>query len=500
MSTTPCKIVILGAGVAGLKIALSLDKKLNPMNGEIILIDKNDYHQYLYHLQKVCNKHYDEAEIKIPLSRLLKKSKIKFVKTTVRSIDLMDRRIHTDGGSIRFGILVIALGSDVNFFGVELAEKNSLILDSYSNAKRIRGKIIDLFEDFKKTGMLPKIVIGGAGMTGVELAGEIADWYPYLRRTAHSQMSEKYRVCYAFNEELDFLAEMDSHGLDTDLTKKDITLVELTSGILPGWNERLARKGEDKLRELGVKLSFNDGIEKVSETHVHLASGDKIPYDLFVWSCGIKGKTIAMDGFRVTRGRVVVDEYCLAKGYEDVYVAGDCAHVTDDEGRPQSPSAHIAMEHADVIAHNIVATIKGGKMKSYRFTRIGEIVTIGRTFAMADLFGFKFNGFLATFMKKVVHWWYLHSIGGFGLILRKDELESEKLPDRILEAIPYDEWIPASEIASRLGGETYEVARIISIKLLNADVERKPLRKKQGSPYLYRRLKRLQPVRVSFKR
>lgn len=139
-------------------------------------------------------------------------------------------------------------------------------------------------------------------------------------------------------------------------------------------------------------------------------------------------------------------------------------------------------------------------MKSYRFTRIGEIVTIGRTFAMADLFGFKFNGFLAKFMKKVVHWWYLYSIGGFGLLLRKSELESQELPDRILEAIPHDEWIPASEIASKLGGETYEVARVIRIKLLNVDVERKPLRKKQGSPYLYRRLKRLQLVRVSFKR
>ena len=403
------KIVILGAGVAGLLITLKLKKRLDP--SDITLIDENDYHQYLYHLQKVCNADYEENEIIIPLSKTLKDERIDIRKTSVISISPSKRIVQTVDGAIRFDTLVVALGSKPNYFGVEGSE-HSLVLDSYDNAKKIRESIIDVFEAVKKKGKYPRVVIGGAGMTGVELAGEIADWYSALRSETHTQLNGKYKLCDAFGEELDFLAEMDSHVLETDLTKKNITLVELTDGILPGWDRRLAKKGEEKLRQLGVNLSFGDGIARIDEDSVHLASGRTIPYDLFIWTCGVKGNPIATKEFESTRGRVIVDDYCMAKGYNNIYVAGDCAHVTDDEGNPCSPTAHIAMEHADIVAHNIIAKIEGKKLKKYEFSRIGEIVTIGRTFATADLFGVKFSGPLAKFMKKMVHLWYLWSIGG----------------------------------------------------------------------------------------
>lgn len=381
-------IVILGAGVAGLRVALSLDKRLS-WPTKITLIDRNNYHQCLYHLQKICNANYEEKEVVVPLSIILEGTRVSFIESTVTAIDPEERTVYTENGSIGFDVLVIALGSDVNYFGVEGAKENCLTLDSYSNAMKIRGKIVDAFEEAEETGLLPRIVIGGAGMTGIELAGELADWYPLL--------------CRAF-------------GLDW--SKKDITLVELTGGILPGWDEGLAKKGEDTLRRLGIKLSFNDGIVEVTEDHIRLASGRLIQYDLFVWTCGVKGNAIATSGFDVKHGRIMIDEYCRAMGYDYIYIAGDCAYVVDPDGKSASPTAHIAMEHAEIISHNVVASIKGGNMKKYKFSRIGEVVTVGRTFAMADLYGFKFTGPLAKFMKRVVHLWYLNSIGGYSLVLK----------------------------------------------------------------------------------
>jgi len=375
-------IVILGAGVAGLKVALNLDRSL-PSPKRITLIDRNDYHQYLHHLQKVCNVDFEENEIVIPLSRLIGETKIKFLETIANSINPEKKIVYTQDGAISFDVLVIALGSEVSYFGIEGAKENSLVLDSYSGAKKIRTKILKAFEEAEGTRKPPKIVIGGAGMTGVELAGELAEWYPF--------------ICHAFN---------------LDYQHRTLTLVELTGSILPGWDKTLALKGQKGLEELGVEMIFNDGIMKVSKNEVCLSSGTKIPYDLFIWTCGVKGNEVATKGFNLGGGRILVDDYCRAEGYEGIYVAGDCAHVVNKDGESMSPSAHIAMEHAEVISHNIKASFGGGDMKKYEFSRIGEIVTIGKGFALADLYGFKFSGFPAKFMKKAVHWWYIKSIGG----------------------------------------------------------------------------------------
>lgn len=423
------KIVILGAGVTGLRIALNLNRKLPLKKEKIALVDRNDYHQLLYHLQKVCNESYREDEIVVPLKRLLRGNRIDFHKTEVLSINPSEKVVHTDSGDMDFDILVIALGSETNYHGLEGVQEHSLALDSYENAKKMRYAIESVFVEAAKRKRNPRIVIGGAGMTGVELMGEVADWYDLLNRESHERINEKYKICTAFNEEPEFLDEVDSYTPE-DLTKKHITLITNGKGIIPSWDRNLVGKGEDKLEELGVDLCFNSCIDSADDDYVYISSSRdkyladrlKIPYDLFIWSCGVKGNTVATTPscwpssdwkFKTKQGRIEVDEYCRAKGYDEIYVGGDCAYVTDDEGRPKSPTAHIAMEHADVIAHNIVASINEKRLKPYKFSHMGEIVTIGRTFAMADLFGFKFTGPLAKLMKKVVHWWYIHSIGGF---------------------------------------------------------------------------------------
>jgi NADH dehydrogenase len=385
----PKQIVILGAGVAGLRVALKLEKRISRELARIILIDENEYHQYLYRIQEVCNSDYEERDIVVPISRLIKGKRIEFVKTTVKTVDPNRHIVETIEGEQPFDILVIALGSHVAYFGIEGLEENSLTLNSFEAAKNIRAKIEFLFDKAGKSGQPPNIVIGGGGFTGVELAGELTDWIPILCKT---------------------------HGLEP--SDHLLFLVEAMPTILPGWNPDQVRKAQEVLSERGVNLILDDPILKVSEKRISLRSGMVLKPDLFIWSGGVRGDPACGVNFDIKSRRIVIDDYCRAKGFEDIYVAGDAACTIDGKtGIPMPPTAHIAMEQGDIVAHNIQASLREGEMKKYVFNRVGEIVTLGRTNAVGELFGIKFTGSTAKFMKKVVHWWYLHSIGGFSLLL-----------------------------------------------------------------------------------
>jgi NADH dehydrogenase len=374
--------------VAGLRIAQKLENKLGMKKNKIILIDENDYHQYLYRIHEVCNTYYDDNEIVVPFFRILRGKRIEFVKAKVKSIDTEEKIVVTTNGKQRYDILAITLGSHPAYFGVQGLEENSYTLGSFEQAKKIRDKIQELFNEASEKGEPPKILIGGGGFTGVELAGEIADWYPTLCKENSMKPSDKV-----------------------------LTLVEAMPSILPGWNAELVERGQKILRSLGIELLLNDPIMKVENNTVTLKSKKVLESDLFIWTGGVMSDPICAKKFNLKSRRIITDEYNRLPSHEDIYVAGDCACAVDETNRPQPPTAHIAMVQGDLVAHNIHATLTGGTLKKYKFDRAGEVVTIGKTNAIGDLFNLKFTGTLAKFIKKVVHLWYLHSIGGFSLLL-----------------------------------------------------------------------------------
>ena len=388
VNEAPKDIVILGAGVAGIRVALDLEKKVDSRMGRIVLVDENDYHQYLYKIQEVCNKDYEEKDILVPLSRLIKGKRIEFVKSSVRTVDHERRVVETTEGEMPYDILVIALGSHVAYFGIEGLEENSVTLSSFEAAKEIRSRIEELFKEAESTGAPPNIVVGGGGFTGVELAGEIADWYPLLCSAHNIEKPQNY-----------------------------VSIVEMMPTILPGWNEDLVLKGQEVLKKIGVELVLNDAVSRVSDGRIELKSGRVLESDILVWSGGVRGDPACGTAFEIKGRRISIDEYCRAEGYDDIYIAGDSACATNSEGRPLPPTAHIAMVQGALVARNIASSLRGEPLSPYVNKHIGEIVTLGRTYAIGDLFGIKFKGALAKFMKKVVHWWYLYSIGGFGLLL-----------------------------------------------------------------------------------
>ena len=371
-----------------MRIAQKLENRLGMKNNRVILIDENDYHQYLYRIHEVCNTHYDDNEIIVPFSRILRGKRIEFVQAKVKSIDTEEKIVVTIKGKQHYDMLAITLGSHPAYFGVQGLEENSYTLGNFEQAKELRNKIQELFNEASEKGEPPKILIGGGGFTGVELAGEIADWYPTLCRENSVKPSDKV-----------------------------LTLIEAMPSILPGWNAELVERGQKILRSLGIELLLNDPVMKVENNKVTLKSRNVLESDLFVWTGGVMSDPIGAEKFNLKSRRVITDEYNRVPSHEDIYVAGDCACAVDESYRPQPPTAHIAMVQGDLVAHNIHVTLTGGTLKKYKFNRAGEIVTLGKTNAIGDLFNLKFTGTLAKFMKKVVHLWYLHSIGGFSLLL-----------------------------------------------------------------------------------
>lgn len=384
------RIVILGAGIGGLRVALELEKKLHSKRGKIVLVDENNYHQYLYRIHEVCGLEYEEKNIIVPLSKLIDGKNIQFKNLKVESIHTKRKFVETSRGVISYDILVIALGSHPTFFRVKGAEERSRVLNSFRSAKRIRYAVENLFKRAEGSGRLPKIVVAGGGFTGTELAGEFIDWLPVLVQRYNLPVRE-------------VLA----------------TIVEAMPNILPGWKQELSEKAQEVLNSRGIKIILGDPISTVLEDGLVLKSGRKVESDLTIWTCGVECNPVCAFQFEMASGRIKIDDYCRAIGFKEVYVVGDASCAIEAKtGLPLPPSAHIAMVQADIVSINIHASLTGGEMKRYVGNQVGEIVTLGRAYALGELLGFKLYGFLAKVMKRFIHWWYVRSIGGIRLLLR----------------------------------------------------------------------------------
>jgi NADH dehydrogenase len=389
------RVVVVGAGFGGLRVAQALAGA--PV--EVLVIDRHNYHQFQPLLYEVAAAGLEPDDIAQPVRAIVRgKENVRFLLSDVRGVDLEARLVRTDVGDVPYDFVVIAAGSATNYFGLRSVEEHALGLKDLRQATAVRNRILRNFEratveaDPRERARLMNIVVIGGGPTGVELAGALAE----LKR--HVLPRDYPRL---------------------DLSQGGVILLEATDRLLPAMPPRLQRKAAEQLRELGVDVRFQAAVSEVSDSGVELASGERIEAANIVWVAGVRGEQLGerLGAELGAQRRVKVRPTLQIPNYLDAYVIGDLAHLEGPDGRPYPMVAPVAIQQAQLTADNIVRELRGEELRPFRYHDRGQMATIGRRKAVAQVFGLQFTGFIAWALWLFVHLIQIVSLRNRALVL-----------------------------------------------------------------------------------
>ncbi len=383
-------IVIAGAGYAGLHVALRLTARLrNNPTVDVTLVDRHDYHQAITELPRVAGGTRAADAVRLPLQGMLSE-RVRFIQTEVNGFDLARRHLLTGTGPIRWGRLVLALGSRPNDFAIPGLAQRTLSLYTASDAELVWAAARDALTaaaaapDPEQQRRLATVVVGGGGATGVELAGELAEMLPEVAG---------------------------AHGLAPD--RPGVQLVEAGPTILAGSSQQLIDKAIRILSDLGVQVRTNATIAAATEDGFRLQDGQLVEGGVFVWAGGLKAPELVADSGLPTghNGRVKVDRYLRVLDHPDIYVAGDLASVVDPRaGHVLPPLAQVALEEGETVARNLDAEVTGQPLEAFTFRDKGFVVSVGTSRGVADIAGLATGGRLAHVLKDAIEWEYRQSV------------------------------------------------------------------------------------------
>lgn len=360
-------IVVVGAGYAGVLATKKLEKKLRKKGvaneTQITIIDKHPYHTMLTELHEVAACRVGEESVKMNLDQIFAGRKVKVVLDTVNKIHFEENKITGENGEYSYDYLVLAAGSKPTFYGVEGAEEHSYTLWSYDDAVILRDRIHDCFRlaadepNAQKRQELLTFYVIGAGFTGVEMIGELAEYVPVL--------------CERFH-----------------IKREDVKLVNVDglSRAVPVLPEKLSAKVERRLKKMGVEVLLNANVVEVGENFIKMKEGEEVKQytaGTIVWTAGIESAELTAEAAKEVksagRGRIEVDAYLRSVDYENVYVIGDNMFYTaPGEENPVPQMVENAEHSADAAANNIaVAITKKGKLEEYAPKFHGIMVCVG---------------------------------------------------------------------------------------------------------------------------
>lgn len=393
------KIVILGGGYGGVLTAKKLAKKLKKNKDvEITLIDRNPYHTLLTELHEVAANRAPEDSIKIDLKKIFAGLKVNVVLDEVDSIDFKGKKLKSEKTTYAYDYLVIGTGSKPTFFGIPGAEENTFSFWSYDDAVALKRQIRDMFTQAAKEknpkvrrAMLTFVVVG-AGFTGVELIGEMAEYRAELCREFYIDPSEVRLI-----------------------------VADMAPKILPILPDKLIQKAERHLRKLNVEIVTGAKITEVGKGSVALGEKNTVEANTIVWTAGVEGSELVGtldDVQQQGRKRIVTNENLESVDHKNVYVVGDnIFFIPEGETRPVPQMVENAEHAAPLIAHNILADITGGSKKAYKPAFHGTMVSIGSRYGVANvgLPGkmFMLTGFMAMLSKHAINMFYLFTVAGF---------------------------------------------------------------------------------------
>ena len=376
------RIVIVGGGFGGLRLAYDLAGS----NYQVVLIDKNNYHQFQPLFYQVATAGLEPSSIIFPFRRMFQKIKnVHFRLAEVKNISAETKQISTNLGEITYDYLVLATGAGTNFFGNAHIEKLSYPMKSIGEALVLRNSLFLSFEnalaaesEAEKEGFLNVVVVGG-GPTGVEVAGTIAEMKRFILPRDYPEM---------------------------DFSSMHISLVEGSPKVLNGMSEKSSKKSLEYLEKLGVEVKLNSIVEDYDGSTCFIKGGEKIDTRNLVWAAGIIGNKLQglPEESYVRGGRIQVNRFNQVEGVEGVYVVGDVAYMPTEKypnGHPQV--AQGAIQQAKNLGKNFIAISNNKKQTQFEYKDLGSMATVGRNKAVVDLPKRHFSGFFAWLVWMVVH-------------------------------------------------------------------------------------------------
>lgn len=380
------RVVIVGGGLGGLRLA----EDLYGSGMQVVLIDKNNFHQFPPLIYQIASAGIDPSSISFPFRQIFRKRKdFYFRMAEARMVDTEKKILQTSIGKIDYDYLVLAAGATTNFFGNKNIEEWAIPMKTVPEAMGLRNALLSNFEraltcatEEERQELLNVVIVGG-GATGVEIAGALAE----MRR---------YVIPYDYP--------------DMDSSLMHIYLIEAGDRLLAGLSQESSQKAYEFLKSMGVDIQFGKMVTDYRDHKVVMKDGTEIPTRTFLWVSGIRANAMpGIDESHLGRGfRFKVDEFNRIQGVEDVFAIGDQCLQTSDaaypNGHPQV--AQVAIQQAKNLAKNLKLINQGAdssELTAFHYKNLGSMATIGRNKAVVEIGKFRSQGFFAWVLWLVVH-------------------------------------------------------------------------------------------------
>ena len=441
------KIVILGSGFAAVECARQLEAEFGKDPGiELVMIGEDNFLLFTPMLPQVASGMIETRHIVFPIRTICKKTK--FYEGRIKNIDPYGKLVTIWGTgdkrsiSIHYDFLVVALGSETNFFGMADVEKNAYTMKTLNDAVMLRNRVIDMFEQAEnetnpilRKSFLNFVVVGG-GFAGIETAGELMDLL------------------------------LDARKYYPTIHKEDLKVIVLEAmrEILPGFNKKLADFAKKKLIERGIDIQLKKAVTSFDGNEVTIKTLDETPKDsidqsevesiitkTLIWTAGVTPvNTIKRSMFKTEKGKLLVNDFLEVQKFPGVFAIGDCALFIDPiTNRPFPPTAQIAEAQAKMAAKNLISLIQNSEQEKFVYHSKGQMAIIGKRSGIATFLGVNISGFVAwliwrnvylskipTFDKKtrvfldwVIDLFFDRDISRLKLMKRETELEYKLLDE-----------------------------------------------------------------------
>lgn len=381
------RIIVIGGGFAGINFI----KNMSKVPVQIVLFDKRNYHTFQPLLYQVSTSGLEPDSIAYPLRKIFRKNKdFHFRMADVLTIHQETNEVVTSIGNLKYDYLVIATGTKTNFFGNEQVAKFSMPMKTVPQALNIRSLILqnielaDQTKNLEEQKRLLNFVIAGAGPTGVELAGALAEFRKGILEKDYPTLKEQHM---------------------------HIHIIEGSDRVLAAMSKAASTKALQFLEQLGVQVHLNTFVSDYDGTQVVTHKGAIYPTATFIWAAGVTGAPVQGLDAKSIHGkwnRYLVDDYNLVLDTTNIYALGDIAFMTSEDwpnGHPQV--AQPAIQQGKHLAKNLQLKLQGKTMKPFQYFDKGNMATIGRNKAVVDFKKLSIGGFFAWFLWMFIHLWYL---------------------------------------------------------------------------------------------